>query len=258
MATATRLRPLRLVYALYAGTVFLTLGLAALLAVVALPELEGRRRLTRAMARAFLRAVGMPLTVRGLERLPQGQCVLVANHASYLDGVVLMAALPPRFAFVIKREMTRVPLVAALLRRIGSEFVERFEPGRTTADARRVVRSAVNGHSLVFFPEGTFSPQPGLMKFHAGAFITAARARCPVVPAVIRGTRDALPPGRRLPAPAALTVELLTALTPDAEDDSEPARLRESARSAILEQLREPDLATYCADSGRPPHRARA
>jgi 1-acyl-sn-glycerol-3-phosphate acyltransferase len=242
MATAT-LRPLRLAYALYAGAVFLVLGLAALVIVAALPGLERRRRLTRAMACAFLRAVGMPLTVRGLERLPQGQCVLVANHASYLDGVVLTAALPPRFAFVIKREMTRVPLVAALLRRIGSEFVERFEPGRTTADTRRVVRSAVNGHSLVFFPEGTFSPRPGLMKFHAGAFITAARARCPVVPAVIHGTREALPPGQRLPAPARLNVELLAALAPAAPDDSEPARLRESARNAILAHLREPDLA---------------
>jgi 1-acyl-sn-glycerol-3-phosphate acyltransferase len=237
MATATRFRPLRFCYGLYAGTAFLTLGLAALVAVVALPGLERRRRMTRTFARAFLLAVGMPLTVRGLDSLPQGQLILVANHASYLDGLVLTAALPPRFAFVIKREMTRVPLVARLLRRIGSEFVERFEPGRTTADARRVVRSAVNGHSLVFFPEGTFSPQPGLMKFHAGAFITATHARCPVVPAVIHGTREALPPGRRLPAPARLSVELLAALAPGAEDDREPARLRESARNAILAHL---------------------
>jgi len=48
--------------------------------------------------------------VSGQSRLPKGTpYVLVANHASYLDGVVMTAALPPRFGFVIKREMNDVP-----------------------------------------------------------------------------------------------------------------------------------------------------
>ena len=237
-------RLVRLAYAVYAGVLFLLLGLLALLAVVLAPGLERRRRLTRGLARLFLSLAGMPLVVQGLERLPEGQCVLVANHASYLDGVVLTAALPARFGFVIKREMAQVPLIAALLRRIGSEFDERFAPGKSVADARRVLRSALSGHSLVFFPEGTFSPRPGLLKFHAGAFIAAVHAGCPVVPAVIHGTRAALPPGGVLPAPVPITVELLPAL-PAAAGDAEaaPALLRESARAAILERLREPDLA---------------
>ncbi len=78
----------------------------------------------------------MPLVVKNLERIPAGQCVVVANHASYLDGVVMTAALPPRFGFVIKREMESVPLAGALLRRLGSEFVERFNRHRGGADAR--------------------------------------------------------------------------------------------------------------------------
>ena len=234
----------RLAYAGYAGVLFLLLGLAALLALLVTPGLARRRRLTRTLARLFLRCAGMPLSVRALERLPEGQCVLVANHASYLDGVVLTAALPARFAFVIKREMATVPLVAPVLRRLGSQFVERFVPGRSVADARRVLRTALSGRSLVFFPEGTFSRQPGLLKFHSGAFIAAVHAGCPVVPVVIRGTRAALPPGSGLPAPAAITVELLAPLpAPPAGDENASAQLRAGARRAILEQLREPDLA---------------
>jgi 1-acyl-sn-glycerol-3-phosphate acyltransferase len=231
-------------YGIYAGLVFAVLSLATLIALVIVPGLERRRALTRATARAFLRAVGMPLTVMGLERLPAGQCVVVANHASYLDGPVFMAALPPRFGFVIKREMARVPLAGVLLRRIGSEFVERFERSQGAADARRLVRNAVNGDSLVFFPEGTFSPEPGLLKFHAGAFITAARAGCPVVPAVIRGTRWALTPGRLLPRPAHLTIEFLPPVNAASEHTAAAAvQLREAARATILNRLNEPDLA---------------
>jgi len=223
---------------------FLALSLAALFAVIVTPGLERRRRIVRATSRLFLRLAGMPLVVRGIEQLPCGQCVVVANHASYLDGLVFSAALPPRFGFVIKREMAAVPLAGSMLRRIGSEFVERFNRSKGASDARRVLRNAANGHSLVFFPEGTFSTQPGLLRFHAGAFITAARAGCPVVPAVVRGTRSALAPGRPLPRPALIEVEILPALIATrAEPEAASAELRERARAAILSHLNEPDLA---------------
>jgi 1-acyl-sn-glycerol-3-phosphate acyltransferase len=186
----------------------------------------------------------MPLTVKALDQIPQRQCVIVANHASYLDGLVFTAALPPRFGFVIKREMAAVPLAGAMLRRIGSEFVERFDRSKGASDARRVLRNATNGHSLVFFPEGTFSQQPGLLKFHTGAFVTAARAGCPVVPAVIRGTRAALPSSRVLPLPARIEVEFLPPVLMESQaTDATVLELRDRARSAILTRLEEPDLA---------------
>jgi 1-acyl-sn-glycerol-3-phosphate acyltransferase len=186
----------------------------------------------------------MPLRVSGVEKLPAGQCVVVANHASYLDGVVMAAALPPRFGFVIKREMNEVPVAGLLLRRIGSEFVDRHNRHKGGTDARRVLRTAASGHSLVFFPEGTFKPEIGLGKFHTGAFAIAARSSCPVVPAVILGTRRNMPATRVLPRPGPLEVRygapivLLTAIPGE-----DPAlTLRDRSRAAILEQLGEPDL----------------
>ena len=233
----------RLLYTLYASLVFLALGLAALLLVLVVPGLERRRKTAKAMAALYLRLAGMPVTLEGLRNLPAGQCVVVSNHASYLDGPAFTAALPARFGFVIKREMAGVPLAGLLLHRLGSEFVERVREGRT-ADARRVMRRAEGGHSLVFFPEGTFGPEPGLLRFHPGAFITAARAGCPVVPAVIHGTRRALPPEGGLPRPQRLRIQLLPPIQPASA--AEAGRLQAQARAAILAALGEPDLADPC------------
>ena len=233
----------RVIYGLYAWIIFCALALTAVCAAV-LPGVRRRRLAAQAASRMLLRLAGLRLTVKCAERIPAGQCVIVANHASYLDGVVFTAVLPPRFGFVIKREMNRVPLAGLLLRRLGSLFVERADRQRGASDARRVLRTAITGSSLVFFPEGTFSPVPGLLKFHAGAFTTAARVGCPVVPAVVRGTRAVFPQGAVLPQRADIEVEFLAPLVATAASaEGAAAELRERARSAILARLQEPDLA---------------
>jgi len=248
----------RLAYALYAAAAFLVLALGALAATLILPGVQRRRAAARAFSRGFLRVAGMPLTVRGMERLAPGQCIVVANHASYLDGLVFTAALPSRFGFVIKREMSAVPLAGLFLRRIGSEFVERFDRQRSAADARRVLRNAASGHSLVFFPEGTFTRTPGLLKFHTGAFVTAVRAGCPVIPAVVRGTRAALSPSGGLPRPGRIEIDILPAIGAEPQaGETSAAALRDRARQAILQALGEPDL-TCSGDSVPPPHTGRA
>jgi 1-acyl-sn-glycerol-3-phosphate acyltransferase len=235
--------PWRVAYGVYAWLLFALLALAAVCTAL-LPGVQRRRAAARATSRALFKLAGLNLSVRFAERIPQGQCVIVANHASYLDGVVFTAVLPPRFGFIIKREMARVPLAGLLLRRLGSLFVERSNRQRGANDARRVLRTAINGNSLVFFPEGTFSPAPGLLKFHAGAFTTAARVGCPIVPAVVRGTREVLPLYAFLPRRSRIEVEFLAPLVATAESpDGAANELRERARSAILARLQEPDLA---------------
>jgi 1-acyl-sn-glycerol-3-phosphate acyltransferase len=233
----------RIIYGLYAWIIFVILALSAVCTAL-LPGVQRRRRAARSASRLLLKLAGLRLTVRCAEKIPDGQCVIVANHASYLDGVVFTAVLPPRFGFVIKREMDRVPLAGLLLRRLGSLFVERSNRQHGANDARRVLRTAINGSSLVFFPEGTFSPAPGLLKFHVGAFTTAARVGCPVVPAVVRGTRKVLPEGAFFPQRSQIEVEFLAPLVASATaGESAAVELRDRARLAILARLQEPDLA---------------
>ena len=140
-------------FGIVAWTAFTILALLTLLLVVLTPGIERRRRVVHGGARLVLPLVGVQLEVRGLEHVPDGPCVVVANHASYLDGVVMKAALPPRFAYVVKREMASVPLAGLMLELIGTQFVERFDRHRGASDARRVLRTAHSGQALVFFPE---------------------------------------------------------------------------------------------------------
>lgn len=225
-------------YGIYAGLTFglVTLSTVGLLAVV--PGEPRRRRVVRRSARLIFTLIGARPMVAGLERLPDEPCVVVANHCSYLDGVILTAALPPRFAFVIKQEMRNIPIAHFLLRRIGSEFVERFNRHQGATDARRILQKAEQRDSLAFFPEGTFTHEPGLRRFQKGAFVAASRGTLPVVPVVIRGSRGMLPAGRWLAAPGQLSVIVKTPLH-TAEDDIHGLIAR--TRDSILEDLGEPN-----------------
>jgi 1-acyl-sn-glycerol-3-phosphate acyltransferase len=237
-------RWLLLPYAIWACTAFLLLGLTVLLLILPVPWQSLRRRMVHQAARAALFAGAMPLTVKGAENLPESPCVVVANHASYLDGIVLYAALPPRFGFVIKREMSRVPLANLLLRRIGSHYVDRGRGHKGARDTRKLLKRAHAGGALAFFPEGTFHPQPGLARFHSGAFAIAALSQLPVVPVAIRGTRAALPGGSFLPRPGVIEVAIAPLLAaPASTASAELGAVRHAARQAILARIQEPDLA---------------
>ena len=256
--TAQEARPgvARLLYGIGTWLQFLLLGATLVPVLLLTPGLARRRRLVRTIARLALRLAGMRLEVRGLERLPE-PCIVVANHSSYLDGVVLCATLPPWFSFVIKREMSKVPLAGTLLRRIGAEFVTRGDRaggnrtgGNRTGgarDARRLLRQAESGQALVFFPEGTFGRDIGLRHFHIGGFAAAVRADLPLLPVMIHGTRRCLPPDSAWPRPGTIRIEVLMALAAHASASEQDVRehalqLRAMARAALLAVLGEPDL----------------
>jgi 1-acyl-sn-glycerol-3-phosphate acyltransferase len=233
---------LRALYGTYVLAALAVLIVVAASMALLVPKLSWRRSLTRQIAQLWLWLARIRLTVRGADRFPEGSCVLVANHSSYLDGVVMKAALPPRFSFVIKREASSMPLMGFLLKRIGSEFVDRHTQGGRHRDAKRVVRRAEQGHSLVFFPEGTFDAEVGLKRFHTGAFVAAARGGVPVVPVVIHGTRKALPGNTIVPIPGPVAVDVLAPLSM-ADCGGSAEGLRDATRARMIALLDEPDLA---------------
>ena len=236
----------RILEALWGLFAWLSFGLAvlfSLIVVIVVPGAETRQKLVTWAARMVFVLPGCKVDVTGLDNLPTGNCVVVANHASYLDGPLLKGYLPWRFNFVIKGELRDFGPAHFLLRRSGSKFVERTDIQGSTRDARQLVKAALRGESLGFFPEGTFREEPGVGRFRAGAFVAARRSDMPVVPIAIRGSRYVLPHGGFLPRRGLLEIVILPAIGPGDAAYENSKDLAEAARQKILAVLDEPDLA---------------
>jgi 1-acyl-sn-glycerol-3-phosphate acyltransferase len=231
---------------LYALRVYNAFGLLFpfALATAAVAKPSTTWRVGGAVCRLFLRAAGIPLVVRGMERMPSGPVVLAVNHTSYLDAVVLVALLGPRVhAFVAKREFQDNPLMRALLKGFGTLFVERFDVQKSAEHADELVEAARGGASIVIFPEGTLTRHTGLMAFRAGAFLAAAQAGVPVVPVALRGVRSVLRDGTWYARRAAVVVTVCAPVAPEGADWAAAVRLRDRVRAEILQHCGEPDLA---------------
>ena len=242
-ATAKLLpRSARIVYGIYAWLALfaVVLPMCALLALT--PGLRRRRRVARRAARLFFWSIGTPIRLEGPSLSGREPCVVVANHASYLDGIILTAALPASFTYVIKHEMARFPIAGFVLDRLGSAFVNREDLLDRKRIARRLVELARKGDALAFFPEGTFDAEPGLKPFQLGAFSAAAHAKLPIVPLVIYGSRYKLPAGAGFPAPGGrLRVRVCEPIDAGAHDSAR--RVMHATRERMLAHLDEPDLA---------------
>ena len=234
--------PIRLAWGLWAWLLLVPLLLTAAVPIIALPTLAQRRALARSVCRAYFLLCGLPVRSIGMERLPRSACIIVANHASYVDGPLLFACLPPRFGFVIKKEASRIPIAGLLMRRLGHHFVERKNRHEGASDARRILRAVEQGQAVAFFPEGTFSALTGVARFHSGAFAAAARAGVPIAPVVIRGTRRVLRGGTLVPRWGRIEVEALEPLEAKSGGGDTATVLRDLARERIAAALSEPLL----------------
>jgi 1-acyl-sn-glycerol-3-phosphate acyltransferase len=212
------------------------------IAVMLLPRLDWRWSAVRTVARAALGALGIPIAVVGLERVPRGGAMLVFNHASYMDALLLAAVLPGEPAYVAKRELDRQIFAGPFLRCLGTLFLERFDVGAGFADTETVIAEARGGRNIVFFPEGTFTRRAGLSEFYLGAFKVAADADLPVLPGIIRGTRSMLRSDQWFPRWTTLSVQIEPAIKPAGKDFALLLQLRDAVRKVVLAGCGEPDL----------------
>lgn len=227
-------RFVRAVYGIYALTAFVVVVLLAFCPVlIVAPRLSLRRAIGRLTVRTWLASIGVPLHVKGLHHLPRGPCVVVCNHASYVDGIVLTSALPVRFTFLVQHRIRDWPYIGLIVRRMGVCFVERDHPRRAARATLGLVRSARQGGSLAIFPEGTFQKEAGLQPFFAGAFFISAKSALPVVPAVIHGSRRLFHDGARWPTWSPLCIEILPPLGPAATDGADVHALKQRAFRVI-------------------------
>ena len=233
MSVTSPLRPAML-YSWWCWLCFTAVVIVFAPLILILPGLRMRQRAARRAIRVAWTLCGLRPTVTGLEHLPAGANIVVANHASYLDGLLLTGVLPAGYVFVVKSEMSQVPLAGRLLACLGTAFVTRQDTAAAALDARAILRRGRNGTSFVFFPEGTIPPRGRLGPFRLGAFLTAAELGYPVVPVTLLGTAKVLPDnGGWVVSRHPLSVHIHAPIQPTGRQRGDLARLRDDSRACV-------------------------
>jgi 1-acyl-sn-glycerol-3-phosphate acyltransferase len=165
--------------------------------------------------------------------------VLVANHVSWMDPVILPLVLPRKPGFLAMEELWRMPGVSFVMRSYGPLAIPIRRGSVDTTALRRSAEALRQAAWLIVFPEGGI-PQPGEVRpFHRGASMLAARAGAPIVPIAIAGTEDALPLGCVIPRPRPVTVYVGEPIVVPPGDRDALAKAGEQAAAQIRAMLAE-------------------
>jgi 1-acyl-sn-glycerol-3-phosphate acyltransferase len=223
-------------YGCHAWIVFAVLLLAFGILAPFTGSVQRVRRLARFIARWMFRLSGIPISATGLEGLPAEPHLLLVNHASFLDGILLTALLPatPGYAFTTRQQYTLQSLLWPFLSSLRLLVLKHHESNHHTVNVEILKSALQRGTNLVIFPEGGFAAEPGLKRFHSGAFVAAAQAQVPIVVAGLRGTRNALRVGTWMPKRLPLSIEIGPVLTPRGTDTKATHELMLAARAAMV------------------------
>ncbi len=185
--------------------------------------------------------VGVRIVIHGLEHLPQGASIVMANHSSNLDPPVLLPMIPRRVVIYLKASLMRIPVLGYAMRLGGFIPVQRDGSVQGARASSAVARRALDEQRcLVVFPEGTRSRDGSLLPFKKGPFFLAMESGAPVVPTSIVGTTGLLPKGCLNLRGGTVTVTFHAPLHPSAYGNKEA--LMEAVRRSI--ELGLPEAAT--------------
>jgi acyl carrier protein len=229
----------QLVYGSYALAVTVLVAAACWPFVVLLPiPQRSRYAFVRAAGTVLRRALGVPLTVTG--SVPDGgPIVVIANHASFVDGLVLILTVRQPMRILVGGVFARQPLIGRFLSRLGCVFTEGSSPADAVAFTDRLAGVLRSGQRVASFPEGGLESTPELGTFHLGAFRAAASADVPVVPIGISGTRSIVARGERFPRRGAIHVAIGAPIASTGTDWRSLVALRDGVQRAVASLLDE-------------------
>ncbi|HKY69659.1 MAG TPA: AMP-binding protein, partial [Gammaproteobacteria bacterium] len=202
---------------------------------VSLTPFRVRRKLVQVWCRLILRLAGIRLHClfqsKGFENCP---IIYVANHASYLDSIILMAVLPSEVTFVGKKELLDTFILSSFLKKLKYLTIERIDFAQSLKDTDEIIEHLEQKHCVVIFPEGTFTVAAGIRPFKLGAFKVAVNTKTPICPCVLKGTRRILRSGSALFKPGKVQVTICEPIIPIAQNWDEITRLHGLTREIMV------------------------
>jgi len=232
-----------IIYTIYFWVLIGIVSAPSIIFVILIPFENLRWAFIRFTLKLLSKFLGIGISVSGLENI-KVPSILVSNHASYLDALLLSMSLPYKISFVAKEELKSNFLIHMLLNRLNTKFVERFDVKKGAEEIQQLRIDLPKDRLILFFPEGTFVRKPGLLPFKMGAFVLAGETGYSLLPISIRGTRNILPSDSWIPKRGNINLIIGEKIFADRSKKGwEGAiELRNLARGQILLHCGEPDL----------------
>ena len=155
----------------------------------------------------FLLKIYNRCSVKWLEKLNPNQKFIVAcNHVSNLDPLVVGCFFPRMLRYFAKEELFHNKLFAACIRALGAVPVARDSNASAAGALRGFMKLYQDGSDVLIFPEGGRSLDGKLQPLEGGVAVIAARCEAPILPAIIKGSYEAMPTGAKFVKPKKIKI----------------------------------------------------
>ena len=194
---------------------------------------------TRTWARSMLVAAGARARLHNPERLSREQgAVYISNHVSWFDVFVLAAELP-RYSFIAKSELRKIPLFGYGAEAAGIVFLDRDNRKAAFASYEVAAKEVERGRSIVVYPEGTRGRDYHLRPFKKGPFVLAIASQCPIIPTIVHGSREVMAKGSFRVKPGVIDVHFLDPIETKGLDYDDRADLMMQVWTRMANDMRD-------------------
>jgi 1-acyl-sn-glycerol-3-phosphate acyltransferase len=220
------------------GVFTFTMGISAMILAFTVGEKTGS--LCGVLwARLLSLITPMWISVSGRENIDKKQSyVVVSNHQSQFDILMLYGWLGVDFKWVMKMELRTVPVLGVACDKLGHIYIDRSNTQAALSSINTAKKKIVGGTSVLFFPEGSRSIDGHLKEFKKGAFKMALDLNVPILPVTINNTRKILPSNTADLFPGAASMTIHTPVSIEGYDSSNIQDLIDKVRDIIGSDLK--------------------
>jgi len=186
----------------------------------------------RLWGRVALLANRVKVQVEGLENIRgKGPFIFMSNHQGSYDIFVLLGHLPFQFKWLVKKELFSIPFFGWAMSAAGYISLNRQGTRETVEAMNEAAQKIREGMSVVIFPEGSRSPDGSIQPFKKGGFSLAMKAKVPIVPISLAGSREIMPKDRLTTSSGEIRIRIGDPI------ETEPYSLKD--RTALMEKVSE-------------------
>ncbi len=170
---------------------------------------RGVEAMQRKWGHALVQAAAVDVQTEGAEYVdPRKPYVVLSNHTSGLDPLVLFAGMPIGFTYVAKSELLRIPIFGWIIGRTGAVFIDRGNAASARGTLSKAADRVRAGQSVLVFPEGTRSLDGKVQEFKKGGFVLALEAQVDLLPVTIIGAFESCPTGSNFAKPGKVILRI--------------------------------------------------